>query len=152
MKPTLSSDRLYGITMRPQELAVYGERVEFSLRYSPIFDHEDETTDTHYKLLVLEISAELSEEDELKRATHGPLLLVKCGWELELKTAAPCRVGTLVELPEELPRLLERVAETVNELARRARLEAPLGPELVASLVARYREDSNENDSQQEAP
>jgi hypothetical protein len=148
VKPKIVSDRLYGITMRPQELALYGEQVEFNLRYSAIFDREDEVTDKHFKLLVLEIVAELPADDELGREA-GALLLVKCGWELELSTAEPCRVGTLDELTEELPRLLDRVAETINELARRARLEAPLGPELVTTLLHRYRtQATDENDSQ----
>jgi hypothetical protein len=148
MKPTIVADRLYGITMRPQELALYGESVEFNLRYSPIFDREDEVTDKHFKLLVLEIAAELPEDDELGQQART-LQLVKCGWELELSTSEACLVGTLDELPEEMPRLLERIAETVNELARRARLEAPLGPELVTTLLHRYRTHGlDENDSQ----
>jgi hypothetical protein len=148
VQPTIVADRLYGITMRPQELALYGESVEFNLRYSAIYEREDEVTDTHFKLLVLEITAELPEDDELARQA-GMLQLVKCGWELELKSPEPCKVGTLEELPEEMPRLLDRVAETVNELARRARLEAPLGPELVTTLVHRYRTHGlSENDSQ----
>jgi hypothetical protein len=148
MKPTIVADRLYGITMRPQELALYGEKVEFNLRYSPIFEREDEVTATHFKLLVLEITAALPADDELGREA-GSLQLVKCGWELELSTAEPCRVGTPDELPEELPRLLERVAETVNLLAERARLDPPLGPELVMTLLHRYRiHGIAENDSQ----
>nr|MBA2482732.1 hypothetical protein [Planctomycetota bacterium] len=132
--PTIVADRLYGISMRPQELALYGEKVSFDLRYSPIYDDEHEVTATHFKLLVLEISADLPKDDELGREQKR-LQLVKCGWELELSVPEPCRVGTLEELAEEMPRLLGRVAETVNDLARRARLEAPLGPELVTTLL-----------------
>jgi len=69
----------------------------------------------------------------------GPLELLKCGWELELQTVAPCLVGTIEELPEEAPLLLGRIAETVNDLARRAKLEMPFTPELVATLLAEYR-------------
>jgi hypothetical protein len=138
MSPSINADRLYGISMRPQELALYGEKVAFDLRYSPIYDDEQEVTQTHFKLLVFEISAELPQDDELGREQKR-LQLVKCGWELELKVATACRVGTLEELPEEMPLLLGRVAEMVNDLARRARLEAPMGPELVTTLLHRYR-------------
>ena len=35
--------------------------------------------------------------------------------------------------------LLDRVADTVNDFARRARLQAPLGPEVIERLLADYR-------------
>ncbi len=142
------ADRLYGITMRPQELAMYGEHVDFDLRYTAIFDDAEEVTTTHFSLLVLEASAVVALEaaalaaaapDELPDATKKRVLLVKCGWELERETSAPMRVGTLPEAVEELPRLLERIADTVNELARRAKLEAPFGPELITTLLHRFR-------------
>jgi hypothetical protein len=148
VRPTIVADRLYGISMRPQELALYGDKVSFTLRYSPVYEDEHEVTDTHFKLLVLEMSADLPPDDELGRAAGSTLQLVKCGWELELKSSAPCLVGTLEELPEEVPRLVGRIAETVNDLARRAKLEAPLGPELVTTLLHQYRTEAlsgNEN-------
>jgi hypothetical protein len=135
-RPAIVGDRLYGIHLRPQELALHGERVEFELRYSPIFEDDAELAERHFKLLVLEIHVALSGEGQ-QRAQR--LQLMKCGWELELSTPGPVRVGTLPELEEEVPLLLGRVADTVNDLARRAGLEAPLGPELVADLVGRYR-------------
>jgi len=133
--PVISGDRLYGITMRPQELALYGEKVSCEVRYSPIVDDETVASERHYKLLVLEIEVALA-----GAAGGAPrrLQLLKCGWELELTSAVPCRVAELAELAQEVPLLLARIAETVNELARRAGLEAPLGPELVAGLVQRY--------------
>ncbi len=138
-KPRIAADRLYALDIRPQELAVYGERVRFDLRYAPIFDDPAEIAERHYKLLVLEILAPLSADDAKQRGGQRELALLKIGWELELTTAAPCRVGTLVDLDEELPLLLGRVADTINELARRAKLEAPLGPDLVRQLIADYR-------------
>ena len=61
------ADRLYGIQLRPQELALYGEQVRIDLRYAPVFEDPDEVTATHYKLLVCEISAELPADDALRR-------------------------------------------------------------------------------------
>ncbi len=136
--PSIVADRLYGIQLRPQELALYGEQVRIDLRYAPVFEDPDEVTATHYKLLVCEISAELPVDDALRRPAGQRLLLLKCGWELEL-ASAECRVGTLPEAPEEMKLLLDRVADTVNELARRARLEAPLGPEVIERLLVDYR-------------
>ena len=154
IRPSFVSDRLYGITMRPQELALYGEKVHFSLRYSPIADRPDELADRHFKLLVLEVHAELPSEDALAHGKPRRLQLLKCGWEAELATTVPARTDQLAELDDEVPRLLGRIADTVNELARRAGLEAPLGPDLVNELVVGYRSKvrgGGANDSQQVA-
>lgn len=145
--PRIVSDRLYGITLRPQELAIYGEKVSFSLRYSPIFDAPDEETSAHFKLLVLEVYADVAADDVLGQGRVRRLQLIKCGWEVELASPAPCRVGALQELPDEVPHLLARIADTVNDLARRAVLEAPLGPELVAELVERYRRQGSSDEN-----
>lgn len=135
---TIVGDRLYGIAIQPQELALYGEKVEFHVRYSPIFDDENEKTEHHFKLMVLEIYANVPADAEMRKKA-ARLQLLKCGWELELSVPAAARVGTLTELDEEVPLLLNRIADTVNELSRRARLEAPLGPEIVKDLIADYR-------------
>lgn len=131
-------DRLYGISMRPHELALYGERVSFTLRYSPIFDEPAQMTERHFTLLVLEIHAEVVMDGQAPKR----LQLVKCGWEMELSTSMPCLEGTLVEQPTEVPLLLSRIADTINDLARRAGLEAPLGPMVVDDLVANYRKQA----------
>ena len=137
-RPSIAGDRLYGISMRPQELALYGAKVAFDLRYSAVFDDPAEQTTEHFKLLVLEIEAETPADDPLGQA-RGRLQLLKCGWELRLTTPAACTVGTTEELAEEVPLLLARIADTINDLAQRGGLEAPMGPELVADLLQRYR-------------
>jgi hypothetical protein len=137
--PTIVGDRLYGISLRPQELAIYGDAVSFALRYGPVVDDPSAELNQHFKLLVLEIQADLKQDDALAHGKPRKLQLLKCGWELELNTVAACRTVALSEQETEVPRLLERIADTVNELARRAGLEAPLGPELVTDLLQRYR-------------
>lgn len=139
MIPTIVADRLYGISMRPHELALHGDAVSFTLRYGAIFDDEAETTTRHFTLLVLEIHAEVV---LAPGAAPRRLELLRCGWELERATEAPCAVGSVAEQPEEVPRLMARIADTVNELARRAGLEAPLGPALVDRLTAECRRDA----------
>jgi len=136
--PRIVADRLYGITMRPQELGMYGERVRFSLRYSPMFDDPAEITVNHFKVLVLEVDAEMPATAGVRAGQR--LDLLKIGWELELVCDKPCVVGSLPELPEEMKRLLDRIADTVNELARRAGLEAPFTPEVMERLLADYRD------------
>jgi hypothetical protein len=136
--PRIVADRLYGLTIRPQELGLYGDRVRFSLRYAPMFDDAAEITATHFKLLVLEVDAEMPAEAATRPGQR--LDLLKIGWELELASDPPCAVGTLPELAEEMKRLLDRVADTVNELARRAGLEAPFTPEVMERLLSDYRQ------------
>src|SRR5580700_2959477 len=99
--PRIVANRLYGLSLRPQELELYSTKAEIALRYSPIFEDPEEVTGQHFKLMVLEISVELGDEDELVEAVGTSLELAKCGWELELEVDEPCTVGTLPELPEE---------------------------------------------------
>lgn len=135
--PVIDSDRLYGVSYRPQELALYGDNVRFQLRCAPVFDDPAEITDTHFRLMVLEITAALPADAELGRDA-GTLLLLKIGWELTLRVPVPQQVGTLAESVGEASRLLEKIADAVNDLARRAGLEAPLGPEVVTHLLTTY--------------
>ncbi|HEX3135731.1 MAG TPA: hypothetical protein VHX44_19370 [Planctomycetota bacterium] len=136
---TIAGDRLYGISMRPQELAIYGDAVSFSLRYGPVVEDPSAELIQHFKLLVLEIHADLKQDDALAHGKPRKLQLLKCGWEIELGTTNACRTDSLPERQDEAPLLLSRIADTVNELARRAGLEAPLGPDLIADLLQRYR-------------
>src|ERR1043165_3024622 len=125
---TIAGDRLYGISLRPQELAIYGEAVSFSLRYGPVVDDPSTEQTQHFKLLVLEVRADLQQGDALARGKPRKLQLLKCGWEIELTTPTACRTDALGEREDEVPLLMARIADTVNDLARRAGLEAPLGP------------------------
>jgi hypothetical protein len=134
------ADRLYGISLKPQELALYGDNLRISLSYAPMFDDEDAAVREHFKLLVLEGLVVFPEDPELGDLAGREIQVLKIGWELELETSDPVSPVDLEEGPEEVPRLISRIADTVNELARRAGLEAPFGPEVVDGLVARYRQ------------
>ncbi len=136
--PAIEADRLYSLNYRPQELALHGENVRFHLRCAVVYDDPAEITVTHFRLAVLEISADLPADPDLGRAA-GPLLLLKIGWEIVVTTPSPQRVGTVPEAPGEAERLLNAMADTVNDLARRAGLDAPLGPEVVTQLLTSYR-------------
>lgn len=135
--PRMTSDRLYGVSIRPQELAVYGENVRFDLRYAPIYDDADEAVTEHFKLMVLEVSCEVPPDDELRLPARR-LELVKCGWELSLETDRPWPSAKLPTLEGEVRHVLDRIADTVNELARRGGLEIPMGEEVVADIAARF--------------
>ena len=67
----LVGDRLYGVDYKPHELSIYGERVNFHLRWSPIADDMAESATTHYRLLVLEITAEVpTDAADPRRGNH----------------------------------------------------------------------------------
>jgi hypothetical protein len=130
----MASDRLYSVFFRPQELALYGDNVRFELSYSPIVDDIDEPTEQHYRLLVLEATV-IVPDDEGVRPQGEELPVLKCGWELELHTPQPQAARDVGEVPGELRFLLGRIADLINELAKRAGLEAPLLPELLDRLA-----------------
>ncbi len=135
-RPVITSDRLYSITCRPHEFALNRDAVRFQVRYAPIFDDPAEVALAHFKVLVLEAWIETPEDASAGRPR---LELLKCGWELELTTAASVQVGTLSELPDEIPLLLSRIAATVNDLARRAGIEPLISDDAVTELVLAYR-------------
>lgn len=135
------ADRLYGIMLRPQEMALYGDRLRISLHYAPMCDDPTAPATAHFTLLVLEgVVAVPDEAAEFGELAGQELQVLKVGWELELSTAESVAPQAMTEHPEEVPRLLDRIADTVNELARRAGLEAPFGPDVVRGLLSRYRE------------
>ena len=125
------ADRLYGLSFRPQELALYGESVQVQLRYSPIFEDPEARSERHFSLLVLEMWAEPTPGERLE--------LIRIGWELERQSPTPVAVGAVTESLSEVPLLLDRIAVTVNELAHKAGLPPALGPEAVTTLLHRYR-------------
>lgn len=139
MLPVIAADRLYSINLRPQELDLYGDALTFALRYAPMIDDPTEQHTTHFKLLVLDITAKISPEDRSAFGGHESLQVAKCGWEVELTTADPAITATLVELPEELPLLLNHIANAINDLARRARIPEPLGTDVITQLIYQYR-------------
>lgn len=128
---TVVADRLYSLSFRPQETALYGQRLRFELRLAAISDAPQTPTRQHWKLMVLEAIADVPADAE---RPAGELQVLKIGWELTLETAEALAPAQLAEGPGERRRALERIADTVNELARRAGLEAPFGPDLVDHL------------------
>ena len=139
-----SADRLYGIDFLPQELALHGGKVDFTLRYSPIYDDPAQTATEHFSVLVLEVLATVpGEADTVVRRR-----LLRCGWEFEQTTATAIPVGTLPEQREDVRRLLEKIASTVNDLAGRAGLPSPMTDEIVTTLLHHYRSGAAANQTQ----
>ena len=138
--PQIVSDVLYGINIRPQELSMYKEYAQFKLRYSPIFDNPELEATEHFKLMVVEITCQLPPDISIGREKGQDLELLRCGWQLEMHTALPCRVDEVPELPEEVPMILEHMASTVNRLAEDAQIDPPMPAEAIERLVKQYRQ------------
>ena len=136
---TVTGDVLYGIELRPQELSLFGENLQFSLRYSPIFDDSEAMQREHYKIIVLECFQTLPPDMEVGREQAVDLCLLKVGWQLGLETDQAIKAAEIGESPDEVPYLLGRIAETVNDLAQRAGVEIPLAEGVVEHLVSQYR-------------
>ena len=145
--PQIVSDALYGINIRPQELDLYKEYAQFNLRYSPIFDDPSTETDEHFKLLVIEITCQLPPDIELGRSKAQDLDLLRCGWQLQLKTPQPIRVDAIAEMEEELPMLLKKVAVTVKRLADDAGIDDPMPEEAQQRLIDEYRKRHGQHTS-----
>lgn len=133
------ADVLYGISMRPQELAMYGDKATFSLRYAPMFDDPQHLSQEHFKMLVVESHCQLPPDVELGQSGYRDLELLRCGWQLELQSAEPCALAEVTESEQEMELLLNRVADTVNDLAVRADIEPPMPDEVLTRLLAEYR-------------
>lgn len=118
---------------------MYADQARFNLRYAPIFDEAEAESTQHFKLMVVEITCQLPPDPSIGRARALDFELLRCGWQLELKTAEPCRVDAVPELDEEVPLLLGRMAACVNRLADEARVDAPMPVDTINHLVDEYR-------------
>ena len=137
--PALAGDRLYSIAFRPQELALLGSAVAIAVRYAAIADPGDPPATRHFRLLVVEVTAQVPASDFGGSAGDPPreVQLLKIGWELELATPIARPAAGLGTLPGEAPLLAGRIADTVNDLAKRAGIDPPISPDLRSEIAER---------------
>ncbi|GDY15132.1 hypothetical protein LBMAG53_40100 [Planctomycetota bacterium] len=138
-RATLAGDRLYSIAFRPQELALLGGAVAIDVRYAAIADPGDPPVTRHFRLLVVEVTAQVPASEFGGSAGDPPraVQLLKIGWELELATTTPCPAAGLGTSPKEAPLLAGRIADTVNDLAKRAGIDPPISPDLRREIADR---------------
>ncbi len=133
----IAGDRLYSLTFRPHELALFGQSVAIDLRYAPMIEPGDPPSASHVRVAVLDISTQIPAV-ELGGGPEDPpriLDLLKIGWELELTCREPLRSGEVGPVPGEEARVVDAIAETVNGLAARAGIAAPIDADLRAELI-----------------
>ena len=127
MSSRIVADRLYALSLRPQELALYGNAARVTTRYAPMCDDPALPAAIHFALLVLEIHVAVPAEDPALPA--GELEVLRAGWELELACDPPVAAADRVEGADEVGFALSRIAQAVNRLAQDAGIEPPLPPD-----------------------
>ncbi|MFM2092622.1 MAG: hypothetical protein RLZZ127_3111 [Planctomycetota bacterium] len=138
MPTRIVGDRLYGLTIRPQELAFYGAAVRCALRTALMAEDAAVAAERHHRLVVLEVEALVPEEDAL-HAESPVIQVLKVGWELELAVDPPQPAAALAEDPAEVRHALERIAASVNRLSQEAGQGEVLGPDLRDRILMEYR-------------
>ena len=135
MRATLAADRLYALSIRPQEWDGLREHAQLALRWGPLADDPAMPARRHWFLLVVECRVTLPAGDPLAAQHRDGLEVLRCGWEAEL------------ELPVDLPAtavetdggmvegLLGKIADTVNTVAKQAGVGELLTAEIRAALV-----------------
>ncbi len=136
MRANPVADRLYALSLRPQEWDGLREHASLALRWGPLADDPEAPARRHWFLLVVECRVRLPPGDPLAAQHRDGLEVLRCGWEAELELPVDLP-ATAIEQDRELIRtLLGRIAETVNAVAAKAGAGELLTPTIVASLEA----------------
>lgn len=136
MRARLAADRLYALSLRPQEWDANRERASLTLRYGPLAEGDDATT-RHWALLLVEVRVRLAPGDQLAAENPDGIEVLRLGWEAELELPVALPPAALEEDPGEVPALLAKAAALVNDCAARAGVEPLLTAELLTALQAR---------------
>ena len=135
MRATCTADRLYALSIRPQEWDGLREHARLALRWGPLADDPAAPARRHWFLLVVECRVTLPAGDPLAAQHPDGLEVLRCGWEAELELPVDLPATAIDEDPELVRTLLGRIAETVNGVAVKAGAEALLSAEIVAALL-----------------
>jgi hypothetical protein len=138
MPNRILADRLYGLTIRPQELAFYGAQARCTLRSAVMAEDPAAPAAVHHRLVVLEVDVLVPETDAL-HADTPVLQVLKVGWELDLAVEPPVPAAALGEDPGEARLALDRLAACVNRVCADAGQAAVLTPDLLDEVLMAYR-------------
>ena len=135
MRARLTADRLYALSLRPQEWDAHRERAVLALRYGPMTDEADTPATRHWMLLVVEARVRLPDGDPLAAAHLDGLEVLRCGWEAELELPVALPAQALEEDPADVPALLGKIAALVNTCATQANIDALLTDAMTERLL-----------------
>jgi hypothetical protein len=120
MRATLAADRLYALSIRPQEWDGLREHARLALRWGPLADDPAAPARRHWFLLVVECRVMLPAGDPLAAQHPEGLEVLRCGWEAELEVPIDLPASAIDADPQLIRALLGKIAETVNPVAERA--------------------------------
>jgi hypothetical protein len=120
MRATLAADRLYALSIRPQEWDGLREHARLALRWGPLADDPAAPARRHWFLLVVECRVMLPAGDPLAAQHPEGLEVLRCGWEAELEVPIDLPASAVETEDGVLEGLLEKIAGVVNDVAGRA--------------------------------
>jgi hypothetical protein len=120
MRATLAADRLYALSIRPQEWDGLREHAELAWRWSPLADDREAPATRHWFLLVLECRVRPPQGDPLAEGNAQGLEVLRCGWEVELEVPVALPPAAIDEDRALIAALFAKIAETVNLVGERA--------------------------------
>jgi hypothetical protein len=124
-------DRLYALSIRPQEWAAYGGRVAVDVRYAPMIDVGDPPTTEHWRVAVVDIQVRLpADGDQPER----DLDLLKIGWEVALATDAAMPSSRVPVADGEIDRVVTAIGRTIADVAERAGVGVLWDDQLAAAV------------------
>ncbi len=136
MRATLAADRLYALSIRPQEWDGLREQAELAWRWGPLADDREAPATRHWFLLVLECRVRPPAGDPLAAGNADGLEVLRCGWEAELDLTVALPPSAIDEDRTLIANLIAKIAETVNLVGRQAGvgelLTAPMCDRLVS--------------------
>jgi hypothetical protein len=135
MRPTLAADRLYALSIRPQEWDGLRPHARLALRWGPLADDPEAPARRHWFLLLVEARVLPPQGDPLRAAQPDGIEVLRCGWEAELETPVDLPASALEADDEMLATLLGRIVALVNEVAAKAGADALLGPAEADALL-----------------
>ena len=135
MRATLAADRLYALSIRPQEWDGLREHARLALRWGPLADDPALPARRHWFLLVVECRVTLPTGDLLAAQHPDGMEVLRCGWEAELELPVDLP-ATAVETEDGMvAALLQKIAGMVNDAAKRAGAADLLTAELLNHLI-----------------
>jgi hypothetical protein len=139
MRATLAADRLYALSIRPQEWDGLREHAELAWRWGPLADDREAPATRHWFLLVLECRVRPPAGDPLAEGNGDGLEVLRCGWEAELDLPVALPPAAIDEDSTQIAALLAKVAETVNTIGRQAGVGELLTSAMCERLVGAPR-------------
>lgn len=136
MRAALAADRLYALSIRPQEWDGLREHARLALRWGPLADDPALPARRHWFLLVVECRVALPAGDPLAAQHPDGMEVLRCGWEAELEVPIDLPATAVEEEPGMVAELLRKIAGAVNGVAGQAGVGELFSEAMQAGLIA----------------